>query len=421
MLEMNFFLLYIWTLTVTTCSTDSDKENISSTNGGSEYKPTGQTSFPSQTTVEKDNTQSTVNMFKHFSTDLIIIKTVYLSTLIAVGLLSNTMSLVIILKQGMTKVGVWIYVASLSLADNFVLIMMFIFQFSREPVNYLGQMDTKSDFLCKFLTSCTYISVVLSNNILSVMSCERFLIIWNPYKPRPSRNMALFKIMTVVIISMVAYVPFVVVTHGLQVPHIDSVTTNGTIKIYPEATKFCTLMPDYFKYSKYFRWMNLSIYYIWPTTLIIASNIGIIVVLIKRARNQSIHRDSSQIRSDIRIAYMLLSVSLFYVVSVTPNAIYTGAYVWEYFYNTPMEAFAFNNTAWSVIEALSLLNNCANYFLYVLSGRSFRQEAVNFLRCRKMGTNRSGVSSSIYQLSNNSNTSVFASANGGYENDKSSR
>ncbi len=421
MLGMNFFLLFIWTLIITTRSIDGKNGNISSTNGGSEYKPTGQTSFSSQTTPESDSKLSTINVFQRYSTDLITIKTVYLSTLIIVGLLSNAMSLVIILKQGMTKIGVWIYVASLSLADNFVLIMMFVFQFSREPVNYLGQMDTSSDFFCKFLTSCTYISVVMSNNILSVMSCERFLIIWNPYKARPSRNMALFKILTVVIITILVYVPFVVTTHGLQVPHTDSVTMNGTFQINPGAIKFCTLMPDYLKYSKYFRWMNLSIYYIWPTTLIIASNIGIIAVLIKRARNQSIHRDSSQIGSDIRIAYMLLSVSLFYVVSVTPNAIYTGAYVWEYFYNTPMEAFAFNNTAWSVIEALSLLNNCANYFLYVLSGRSFRQEAVNFFRCRKMGMNRSGLSSSIYQLSSNSNTSVFASTNDGYVNDKSSR
>ncbi len=55
---------------------------------------------------------------KSYSNIVFTVKTGYVATIQAIGVASNTLSVVIIIKQGLIKTGIWVYIASLATVHN---------------------------------------------------------------------------------------------------------------------------------------------------------------------------------------------------------------------------------------------------------------------------------------------------------------
>ncbi len=200
-----------------------------------------------------------------------------------IGFLTNLLSFSIIVKQGLIKSGVWVYFAAISVNDNLNIIWMFVANFSTEPFHILGEIITKNEFSCKLLNSGAYFWGVIGVYILAIMSCERCIIMINPYRKPPSQKRAIISVVIITVISVVAYSTFVSLTYGIIKIPLGDVTL-----------KFCSLLPDKVKYSTLVTWTNLTIPFFLPATLIIFSNAGIAFVLIKRARNTAIQRDHTE-------------------------------------------------------------------------------------------------------------------------------
>ena len=110
----------------------------------------------------------------------------YYFTFTVLGLLGNTLALLIMIKQRLIKDGVWTYLACLSVADNLVLISSFIWEFSLQKP-YLGIEFNNNEVLCKFFPHYTVLRRI-SHYILAVMTFQRFILLYQPYRKPPGPN-----------------------------------------------------------------------------------------------------------------------------------------------------------------------------------------------------------------------------------------
>ncbi len=304
----------------------------------------------------------------------------YRITVRTVGFVCNTLSFLIITRQGLVKMGVWVYIAALALCDNFFIIidsLNMLNEFSNDL--YLDNFKANSEVFCKLHFIVLYVPLVTGNYLLAIMTCERAGLILNPYKIPSSPRRALLVVSIVTLAVILVYSIFVNLVIGVihvQVPlftgaNDSSLTANESISL---TFKYCQM---YENNVNLYLYIITTIYLLIPATLIIIANICIIAVLIRRARNSSIHRNNSKMNDDKRITRMLIFISIYFILTVSPNVLYT-VFLWPYFYENVQDAFAYDNITWNLLHSLYITNVSSNFFIYVASGQIFRKAAKDF-------------------------------------------
>ena len=309
--------------------------------------------------------------------------------LIILGLAGNSLTILVTIKQRLIKTAVWVHIMCLAISDNCVLLGHFLYEFSKEPVNYWGHFLNSNHFICKLYFTCYTIFFVASHNILAFMTIQRSITIINPYKETPGQKRGFIMVACIMIYVLVLYVPYGVTLYAVMdipIGMVDPLTGQ------PVTIKICHTQPWYAKYHEYFLWAETFIMLIIPALSIIIANAAIIVTLIKRSNNKTIQRDNSKVRKDSRINYMLVFVSSYFVISVSPMIIYVN-FVSQYVFEDEVEGFATDhyNVAWSIITYLNMTNYVGNFFMYCLTGQIFREETKKFIygifKCNRTGNN----------------------------------
>ncbi len=311
------------------------------------------------------------------------IKTGYRIIVRTVGFVCNTLSFLIIIRQGLIKMGVWVYIAALALCDNFFIIidsLNMLNEFSNDPVGYLDNFKANSEVFCRLHNILAFVPLVTSTYLLAIMTCERAGLILNPYKIPPSPRRALLVVCIVTLIITLVYSIFVNLVIGVihvEVPLFTGADNSSLMTNESESIGFmyCGMYENNINIYLY---IDTTIFVIIPAILIIIANTCIITALVRRARNSSIHRDSSKMNDDKRITRMLIFVSIYFVLTASPNVLY-GVFLWPYFYDNFHDAFAYDNVTWILLQSLYITNVSSNFFIYVASGQIFRNAAKEFL------------------------------------------
>ncbi len=291
-----------------------------------------------------------------------------------IGLVANSLSFLIIVKQGLIKSGVWVYIASLAVTDNLALIMSFFYGFSGPPFNILGDIPNSNNIFCKTLSSFGYLWALMSNYIVSFMTIQRCMLIVNPYRVPPGQRQAIISVLIIAAIIMIIQPSYVFTFIGIVELDIPNTSHNNSIT----TIKFCSMLTKYQKISMYYFMLDGFIYTVVPIILIISANSCIVFTLIKRHKNGELQKVHKNAKKDMNVTYMLLSISLLFVITLTPVIIF---YVtWEYFYNSFEEAIAFESIGLTITGMLAMTNHSCNFFCYVLSGEIFRERAAIFFR-----------------------------------------
>ncbi len=298
-----------------------------------------------------------------------------------VGLVCNTLSFLIIMRQGLIKMGVWVYIASLSLCDNFSIIidsLNMLNEFSSEPIGYLDNLTANSEVFCKLHSILFVIPLVTGNYLLAIMSCERAGLILNPYKIPSSPKKALLVVCLATLVLILVYSIFINLVIGVvhvEVPLFNGADNSSLManESFSLTFKYCTM---YENNVNLYLSIETTIYLLIPAALIIIANICIITALMRRARNLNIHRDTSKV-NDIRITKMLIFVNIYFVLTVSPYQLY-GVFLWPYFYDNFQDAFAYDNITWILLNSLYITSTSANFFIYVASGQIFRNAAKEY-------------------------------------------
>ncbi len=294
-----------------------------------------------------------------------------------IGLLTNSLSFTVIVRRRLIQTGtIWIWIAALALSDNCVLINGFLVEYTKEPLNLLGEnIYYKDNASCKILTSMFYALGVISHYIISIMTVERALMIVKPHKQPKTVKQTYVSIAFIVVIVLGVYSPFLSITYGIvEIP----LGMNGTDTGPREYFKVCTMLPQYSWLQPYFVWFDNITYIIIPLILIISSNLAIMITLYRRSKIKHIARAEIRAKEDAKIIYMLVTVSLCYILFTMPYGLFT--IISTYLYSGPEEAYSPDNIPWLIVVNTLAMNYSCNFLLYVISGKIFRRELVGFFK-----------------------------------------
>ena len=160
---------------------------------------------------------------------------------------------------------------------------------------------------------------------------------------------------------------------------------------------------------KIWSWIDMAVYAIVPEICIFTLN-TIIIITLKRARKSQANlvQGKRRVKKD-HLTPMLLTVSIVFFILTTPKTslIIISGY-WEYKKTTEsFVQFLFLNT---LFRFFADLNHCINFFLYFVSGPSFRKDLAKLLpcfrikACGKKSDKMSTTSSAAYKYTNTSST-----------------
>lgn len=301
----------------------------------------------------------------------IIFLSIWLRAIITViGLISNMISLLIIVKSNLKESSVGVYLGALSISDFLCLIANGLIEF---PYYIFGNdWMTKSNAFCKLLMIYIYIVQNVSSWIIVTLTCERCYVIARPYAMITNnvlRKRAFKSIIVIILIAFLLYLHFAITAKVESYP----ITVSGEIINYDYMCVFAKEF-EYFGYS-IFSWIDLTVYSGLPFVIITSCNVIIITYVAKSVRNKHIKGSRSR-KTDpnSKLTVMLLTNSSFFLITTLPLAIYVN-FAPLYWYDDPNQAFSFNDIHYTIFLILNSLNYNCNLFIYILSGNKFRYEA----------------------------------------------
>ena len=231
-----------------------------------------------------------------------------------------------------------------------------------------------SQAACKLHVLFTYAPIQCSAWILVVVTIERVISVFLPLKSRViiTRRRACISLVLVLLV-VIGLNLSLVWCYNLQVQ------PNGILKCKPGPEK----IKSEFNF-KYYVWIDSFVASYIPSFVMSICNIAIIIKLVKsRLRRRSTMNvkidDSSNLSS---MTAMLLTLNFTFLMTTSPIVIFL-AHI-DYFYgdNSP-HAVSKANLAYTVVTQLSYLNSALNFFLYCLSGSTFRENLrLLFCSCR---------------------------------------
>ncbi len=293
-----------------------------------------------------------------------------------VGLCCNSLSFLIVVKQGLIKSGIWVYVACLALTDNMAIIMECINIFSKHaPYNFLGDIFATNVIICKILTSFSYLWSMISNYILCLMTTERCVLVLRPFKSPPGQKQALINVIIVSIVISIIQSSYIWPIQGLVKFDLTDKITNSTISL-----DLCTVVPQYqnYAYLTTIFAIDTIVYAALPIFIIISANSLIVYGLMKRVKNPNLTNTNRNLNKDKNITYMLLAISSYFFISLTPSVIYSNT--WQFFYESFEEATSTESIPWTILLFFCYSNHCCNFIFYVLSGETFREKIRLFIK-----------------------------------------
>ena len=290
------------------------------------------------------------------------------------GLITNSLSILIIINQGLINSGVWVYLTGMAIFDNIAIIVNFIYNYSKPPANFLWSIPMINDISCKIMSLFSHCFSGISYYLLGFMTVERAILIFNPYRTPPSQKQAIISTVIISITVTIIQDCYICLFFGIVKVEIPDPNNNDLVI----NLRRCTITPEYENYIKYITLADTIFYAIIPIVLVISANICISYALIKRARNQTLNIDKSKINKDRNITIMLLSISCLLLVTLTPWFMFLFTY--KYFYKDFREATSFGSVGFWIVGLLSYSNHSFNFWFYVCSGEIFREKAKLFFK-----------------------------------------
>ena len=200
------------------------------------------------------------------------------------------------------------------------------------------------------------------------MTCERCYVITNPYSMISNetlRKRAFQIILLITIFGICLYIHHSVTYDNIAFPRSTDISTNQTYYYrcsYKRKFQYFGL--------KIFSWIHLSAFCALPATVIFICNVIIIIFMLKYLRNKDMKRSKSKnLDGTSKLTTMLLINSFFFLLTTLP--------IVSYFYL----AKQLDIIVWESVRALNLLNYSCNFFIYLLSGKKFRDEAKKLFNC----------------------------------------
>ncbi|XP_064597759.1 probable G-protein coupled receptor 139 [Liolophura sinensis] len=344
------FVRITWCVTVTDNMTEM--ENITLAMENTTMNTTTETTLPQGEVIDG-------NIIRYLPLYMAAywLDTTYLWTLTIVGLIGNSLSMVTILRMR-PQTSSSLYVAFLAVMDSCSLVIKLVFQQVTKYDIGIGSGG------CRVLLFLGNASVMVANWLVVVMTAERLLAIWFPFKVAEISTKSK---------AYIVYISLLVAFMGVNCFYLFTFEED-----YDEVTFFtCEPMDEYKDVVvNVLYWLDAVCYALAPCLLLIIFNCLIVLgtwmsVRVQKKLTQNKDQMDEKRKQQNQITVMLVTVSVIFLVLTMPNGIFfmhTGN--WNPNSN---DAWAEKILVERIILFLSDCNHAVNFFLYFLSGRRFRK------------------------------------------------
>lgn len=267
------------------------------------------------------------------------------------GLMGNIWSFAVYRRETMKHSVMGVFLRALAIVDNFVLVTVYPYIW----LQFVYHMDVmaKSIYICKTLHFLQGWSLDMSGCVLAVISVERLIGIWLPYR----HKLWYTQTKAVIILAILGIAVAAIETTKIINFKIISHTTPHNISI-----QWCTIE----KNMILFIWQEFCMIFMLPSLIIIICNACIMYrfAIAARARSQLSHVTKKR---NVSTALTLFAISLVYLISTGSCCIYVLLLQIGVIHTHNVKVY-------SVMLILLPTNSAVNFLLYSATGTQFRAE-----------------------------------------------
>ena len=279
----------------------------------------------------------------------------YISPVIILfGTLGNILSLVVLQSRHYKSSPTSIALSALALADIGVLNTGLL----RHWIKTVAGIDVRSfgNISCKIHAGFTYLTGVLSGNILAITSMERVISVWFPLKVRNwiTKQRMLVAVVLVSTVYLLCHVPFFITMH---------------VRSYSTKT-YCGSFSSTF--YTIWHWASMVMKNFVPIVAIFICNLLIIIGLQRAAinRKKNLNKEDKKTSST---TVMLVVVGVVYLLTVTPGSIHLLGESYGAFPSETIHDKAKYELTYAITQQLKYVNSAINFLLYCCTGTKFRK------------------------------------------------
>lgn len=309
-------------------------------------------------------------------------KFVLTPVIVLAGLVGNTLSFVVMKSKTLRHKSYSHYLSALALFDTFTLIIRQVRTvdefYRRDGANEIFRHF--DDFGCKVFYYLEHVFYLMSHWLIVLMAVERLIAVCMPFK-----KVAIRKQMGATLTIFILFI-MVCLSQVFRLIMIEHLPDTETCEAGDNFLDIYTSLHVYF-----YQW---TLAFVLPFSLVLACNLSVLYQIFKIKRDlkkkDKRNRQCRQARKNNKTTCMLLTVSFTFIVTLLP--LFTLTLVVEISVKRlGRDAYTLYRLLMPYIEAcsaLSLVNYAANFFIYILSGRSFRYELCRVFK-RRRSTKRS--------------------------------
>ena len=283
---------------------------------------------------------------------------------ILAGTVGNVLTLITVTSNRCEKNSFVVYLGALAVADTASLYFVTL----NDWLFYAFNIDIMlSAVSCKMLGFMIYVCKMCSSLLIATLSTDRMLCSCFPLKREQFGSQKLAMIVISISLGFVLMIN-VHELYGFKLITIDNITFCGYVD-----NSYATF------FDVYFTWVDTSIYFVLPTIIIIVANILTVRGVINSTKRTHHVMNEATVRSRTRnsrqmtvmafavSAAFLLLTSTIGILNIIRPYVFSDA---ELFYANSDLGFLVRTIA----SILAYLDFAINFFLYVLSGRRFRED-----------------------------------------------
>ena len=315
--------------------------------------------------------------------------------LLVVGIIGNTFTVIVMRSKRYRASPTGVYLTALALSD---LIFITAYPFAKSTTRVLFGEDVRaiSNVGCKLYFWVFRLTKWCSAWFVATIGCERFFVVWLPLRAKLISNKRV-AVITVTCVVTIGAVYEGVRTFNTYIVNEICMPNNEPPELKQLATAFMI--------------STTIIYTIIPKVLLLCATPLTVFKLIhqRQKRREMTHNTGSD--ETVRITVMLLSVTITYIILVTPISV---AHLVMYFQGNSI--FLVKDTGFiifrEIAQLLEQLNFVINFFLYVVSNTSFRQKIGTLLKCNYYNAKSSFRTSNIDRNSMSNKDTSSTTLNG---------
>ena len=285
--------------------------------------------------------------------------------LMVIALIGNALSITVLLKRGLLSSTCNFFLVNLAVWDT---LLIWLRGVSFILTTIKG--GTLSSAGCKTIVYLQNVAVQNAVWVVVIMTIDRFVAIRFPLKMVRLCTLKRAKITLcgLLVFTLIFNVEYFIIVESYIRLDLPS----------------CRYVAQYENFAnKIWSWIDMAVYAIVPEIAIFTLNV-IIITTLRRARKSQ--ADLVKVRGKVKkdhLTPMLLTVSIVFFLLTTPKTclIIIKGY-WNF--KKTVDSFVLYHLLNTIFRLLADLNHCINFFLYFVSGPSFRKDLAKLFPCRKI-------------------------------------